>query len=74
MGSLKSVWIGTGPKTHKFEKMFTRCKGLNFAMALNICTAALLLSLFAIGIKPLDEVIVPKMTFASTADTIVSEN
>jgi len=69
--SLKSGWIGTGPKVHKFEEMFAKYKGTKYAMALNSCTAALHLSLLAIGIKPQDEVIVPTMTFASTANTVV---
>lgn len=71
VASLKSGWIGTGPKVHKFEEMFAKYKGTKYAMALNSCTAALHLSLLAIGIKPGDEIIVPTMTFASTANTVV---
>jgi dTDP-4-amino-4,6-dideoxygalactose transaminase len=69
--SLKSGWIGTGPKVHKLEEMFAKYKGTKYAMALNSCTAALHLSLLAIGIKSGDEVIVPTMTFAATANTVV---
>lgn len=69
--SLKSGWIGTGPKVHKFEEMFAKYKGIKYAMALNSCTAALHLSMLALGIKPSDEVIVPTMTFAATANTVV---
>ena len=69
--TLKSGWLGTGPKAHKFEEMFKEYKGIKYAMALNSCTAALHLSLLAIGIKPGDEVIVPTMTFASTASVVV---
>jgi len=69
--SLKSGWIGTGPKVHKLEEMFAKYKGTKYAIALNSCTAALHLSLLAIGIEPGDEVIVPTMTFASTANTVV---
>ena len=69
--SLKSGWIGTGPKVHKFEEMFAKYKDTKYAMALNSCTAALHLSMLALGIKPQDEVIVPTMTFASTANTVV---
>ena len=46
--SLKSGWLGTGPKVHKFEEMFKNYKGIKYAMALNSCTAALHLSLLAI--------------------------
>jgi len=51
--------------------MFKDYKGIKYAMALNSCTAALHLSMLALGIKPQDEVIVPTMTFASTANTVV---
>lgn len=71
VASLKSGWLGTGPKAHTFEEMFKEYKGSKFAMALNSCTAALHLSMLAIGIKPGDEVIVPTMTFASTASVVI---
>lgn len=71
VASLKSGWLGTGPKVHKFEEMFREYKGSKYAMALNSCTAALHLSMLAIGIKPGDEVIVPAMTFASTANAVI---
>jgi dTDP-4-amino-4,6-dideoxygalactose transaminase len=69
--TLKSGWLGTGPKVHQFEEMFKEYKGSKFAMALNSCTAALHLSILAIGIKPGDEVIVPTMTFAATANAVI---
>ncbi|MDP8247767.1 MAG: DegT/DnrJ/EryC1/StrS family aminotransferase [Candidatus Tritonobacter lacicola] len=69
--SLKSGWLGTGPKVHKFEEMFEEYKGVGFAMALSSCTSALHLSMLAIGIKRGDEVIVPSMTFAATANAVI---
>jgi len=71
VASLKSGWLGTGPKAHKFEEMFKEYKGTKYAIALNSCTAALHLSMLAIGIKPGDEVIIPAMTFASTASVVI---
>jgi len=71
VASLKSGWLGTGPKVDKFEEMFREYKGSRYAMALNSCTAALHLSMLAIGIKPGDEVIVPTMTFAATANAVI---
>ncbi len=71
VASLKSGWLSTGPKVHQFEEMFKEYKGCRFAMALNSCTAALHLSMQAIGIKPDDEVIVPTMTFAATANAVI---
>jgi dTDP-4-amino-4,6-dideoxygalactose transaminase len=71
VASLKSGWLGTGPKVHKFEEMFSDYKGVKFAMALNSCTASLHLSMLTIGLQPGDEVIVPTMTFASTANAVI---
>lgn len=71
VASMKSGWLGTGPKAHKFEEMFREYKGSKYAVALNSCTAALHLSMLAIGIKPGDEVIVPAMTFAATANAVI---
>ena len=69
--SLKSGWLGTGPKTHQFEEMFRDYKGSRFAVALNSCTAALHLAMLAAGIKSGDEVIVPAMTFSATANAVI---
>jgi dTDP-4-amino-4,6-dideoxygalactose transaminase len=69
--SMKSGWLGTGPKVFKFEEMFRQYKGIRFALALNSCTAALHLSMVAAGIKKEDEVIVPTMTFAATANSVI---
>jgi dTDP-4-amino-4,6-dideoxygalactose transaminase len=71
VASMKSGWLGTGPKVKKFEDDFRIFKGSTHAMALNSCTAALHLSMLAIGIKPGDEVIVPTMTFAATANAVI---
>ena len=69
--SLKSGWLGTGPKVHKFEEIFKEYKGAKFAIALNSCTAALHLSMLAVAIEQGDEVIVPAMTFAATANAVI---
>ena len=71
VASMKSGWLGTGPKVHKFEEMFREYKGAKFAIALNSCTVALHLSMVAIDIKTGDEVIVPTMTFAATANAVI---
>ena len=71
VATLRSGWLGKGPKTYKFEGMFKKYIGSRFAIALNSCTAALHLSLLAIEINPGDEVIVPSMTFASTANVVI---
>jgi dTDP-4-amino-4,6-dideoxygalactose transaminase len=43
--TLKSGWIGTGPKTAKFEKLTSDYVGAQYGLALNSCTAGLHLSL-----------------------------
>jgi len=69
--SMKSGWLGTGPKVKRFEDMFKEYKGSKFALALNSCTSALHLSMIVIDIKEGDEVIVPTMTFAATANAVI---
>jgi dTDP-4-amino-4,6-dideoxygalactose transaminase len=68
---LRSGWLGTGPKVQRFEQMFKEYKRSGFAMAVNSCTAALHLSMLAIDINSGDEVIVPTMTFAATANAVI---
>ncbi|MBD3272673.1 MAG: aminotransferase class I/II-fold pyridoxal phosphate-dependent enzyme, partial [Elusimicrobia bacterium] len=69
--SLKSGWLGTGPKVHIFERMFSIYKQAPYAMAVNSCTAGLHLAMRSLDIKPGDEVIVPTMTFAATANAVI---
>lgn len=69
--SLKSRWLGTGPKTIKFEEMFKKYVGAKYAVSLNSCTAGLHLSLVANNIGPGDEVITTPMTFCATANVII---
>jgi len=68
---LKSGWIGTGPRVHKFENDFRDYIGSKYAMALNSCTAALHLSMLVSGVSAGDEVITTPMTFAATSNAIL---
>lgn len=67
---LKSGWLTTGPRTMQFEQDFKEYIGAGHAIAVNSGTAALHLALEAIGLKAHDEVIVPTMTFAATAEVV----
>jgi dTDP-4-amino-4,6-dideoxygalactose transaminase len=70
---LRSGWWTTGPKIAEFEKemaAFLNEDSEMFTVALSSCTAGLYLSLLALGIGPGDEVIVPTMTFAATAQVV----
>ena len=60
-------WLGLGPKSEEFEERFAAYVGAKYAVGVNSATAALHLSCLALGIGPGDEVLVPTMTFVSTA-------
>jgi dTDP-4-amino-4,6-dideoxygalactose transaminase len=69
--SLRSGWLGTGPKVARFEELFRGYTGAEHAIAVSSCTAALHLGLVAAGIGPGMEVITTAMTFVATANAIV---
>lgn len=69
--TLRSGWIGTGPKVNEFQERFKEYTGSRSAVALNSCTAALHLSLLASGVGPGDEVITTPMTFCATVNSII---
>ncbi len=69
--TLRSGWIGTGPRVARFEESFRRLIGCQYAIAVNSCTAALSLALEIGGVGPGDEVITTPMTFPATANVIV---
>ncbi|OGF56215.1 MAG: pyridoxal-5'-phosphate-dependent protein [Candidatus Firestonebacteria bacterium RIFOXYC2_FULL_39_67] len=65
-----SGWLGLGPKTAEFEEEFARFMGVKYAVGMNSATAALHLALFVLNIKKGDEVLVPTITFVSTAHVV----
>lgn len=69
--SLQSGWVGTGPKVARFERDFAEYLGAPFTAAVSSGTSALHLAMLAAGVGPDDEVIVPSMTFAATANAVV---
>ncbi|MBI9079592.1 MAG: DegT/DnrJ/EryC1/StrS family aminotransferase [Pseudodesulfovibrio sp.] len=71
VASMKSGWLGTGPKVAQFEKDFSAYLDNGYAAACNSCTAALHLSLVALGLKPGDEVITTPMTFCASINAII---
>jgi dTDP-4-amino-4,6-dideoxygalactose transaminase len=71
IATLRSCWVGTGPKVAAFERAFRDYVGARHAVAVHSCTAALHLAMVVIGLKPGDEVIVPAMTFAATANAVI---
>jgi perosamine synthetase len=69
--ALASDWLTTGPKVEEFEKALADYVGVNYAVAVSSGTAALHCAMYAVGIGPGDEVIVPAMTFAATANSAI---
>ncbi|MCX6044823.1 MAG: DegT/DnrJ/EryC1/StrS family aminotransferase [Chloroflexi bacterium] len=70
VATVRSGWITTGPRTRQFEQEFAQYVGAKHAIAVNSCTAALHLSLEAIGLTSEDEVITTPYTFAATTEVI----
>jgi len=68
---LRSDWLTTGPKVSEFEQAFACLVGTKEAVAVSSGTAALHAAMYAIGIGPGDEVILPPMTFVATANAVV---
>jgi len=71
VASVRSGWLGTGPKVQRFEEDFARYKDADRAVALNSCTAALHLSMLVAGVGPGDEVITTPLTFCATINSIL---
>ncbi len=70
-GVLRSGALAQGPEVAAFEAEFGSWVEERHCVALSSGTAALHLSLLALGIGPGDEVIVPSFTFAATANVVV---
>jgi perosamine synthetase len=68
---LRSAWLTTGPKVAEFEAAMAARAGTDFAVGVSSGTAALHAALHAAGVGPGDEVIVPAITFAATANSAV---
>jgi len=71
--ALCSDWLTTGPRVSQFEKAFARFCGAAEGVAVNSGTAALHAAMRATGVGKGDEVIVPAITFAASANAAVYE-
>lgn len=71
MNALNSPILTDGPKLRQFEDKFAKFVGTKFAIGVSNGTAALHLSLKSIGLKKGEEVIVPDITFAATANSVL---
>ncbi len=69
--AIKSGWVSSlGYYIDKFENEFAKYIGVKYALTVSNGTAALHLALVSLGIKTGDEVIIPDLTFISTANAI----
>lgn len=66
--ALRSGWVGMGEQTLAFERELERETSAPHVVTVSSCTAALFLSLVAHHIGPGDDVVVPSLTWCSTAN------
>lgn len=71
---VKSGWISMGEEVKKFEMEFKKYTKARNAIAVNNGTSALHVALAALNIKEKDEVIIPSLTFISTANVVLYQN
>lgn len=69
--TLRSDWLTTGPMVERFERAVAQRVQAVFAVAVSSGTAALHAAMFALDVGPQDEVILPTLTFAATANGVV---
>ncbi|WP_324171529.1 DegT/DnrJ/EryC1/StrS family aminotransferase [Sulfurimonas sp.] len=68
---LKSIFLTNANVTKEFEEKFATYLDATHCVAVSSCTAALHLSLLALGIKDGDEVITTPMSFVATSNAIL---
>lgn len=73
VAALVGGWLTTGPRVPEFERAFATFCGVDEGVAVNSGTAALHCAMRALGLDTGDEVIVPAITFAATANAAVYE-
>ena len=69
--TLRSGWLTTGPRTAELEACMRLYLEAKHVLAVSSGTAALHLSLVALGVGPGDEVITSSLTWPATANVIV---
>lgn len=69
--TLRGDYLTTGPNVHEFEERIAKYVGAKYAVAVSNGTAALHCACYAAGIKKDDEVLVPAISFAATANCVL---
>lgn len=68
---LRSDFLTQGPKIEEFENEFSKIIGSKYSLAVCNGTAALHLSLMALGLEENDRVITTPLTFSATANSVL---
>src|SRR3990167_1117710 len=68
---VQSGWISMGRKVEAFEQALSTLTKTRFAVAFNNGTSSLHATLCVLGIGPGDEVIVPSLTYISSANVVL---
>ncbi len=68
--ALRSDFLTTGPEVERFEQAVAQISGARYAIAVSNGTAALHAAVAALDLSPEDEVIVPALTFAASANCV----
>ena len=70
-GVLRGDWLTTGPAVDLFEEKLREVIGAAHVVAVNSGTAALHAACATLDLRPGDEVIVPSLTFAASANAVL---
>jgi perosamine synthetase len=73
-GVFGRAWLGLGPLVTEFEKEWSEYLGASTSVGVNSGTAALHLALAAFNFRPKSRVLVPAITFVSTATAVLYNN
>ncbi len=71
---LRSSWLTTGPKVEEFEAALAEKTAAKHAVVFSSGTAALHAAMYAARISEGDQVILPPITFAATANAVLYQN
>ena len=64
----RGMYWGIGPEIEEFERLLAEYVGKDYCLTFNSGTSAGHAALLAIGLKPVDEIIIPSFTFITTAN------
>ena len=74
LNALDSSLLTLGPKLEEFENKFAKFTNSKYAVGVSNASAALQLAVKVLGIKKMDQVIVPDFTFVATATAVINNN